>query len=84
MERSNAKDHGYTGTALAVKILEANPQRSYICFYAVEGSCEISIGSANFDTVRKVLPDGVMWEPEVAFIQEVWYRGDATKLCVTY
>lgn len=82
--KSMAQDHPFLGTAVAVEILPVDSKRTYICFYSVFGNCEITIGDGDFDTCRKVLPEGVMWEPNLAFGRNIWFRGDGAKLVVTY
>ena len=82
MENSNAQGRAYTGTGTATKILPHEKDRSYICFFAVSGDCEISIGPDDFETTKILLPAGTMWEPNVALQQEIWYKGVGTNLCI--
>ena len=83
--RTNAKNNPYLGTASAVKIIEADPNRSYINFYAVSGDCQIRIGAVGvFADNNILLPEGVMWEPKVTVTDEVWFLGDGSKLTVLY
>lgn len=84
MKRSNAQNNSYTGTDTAVKILDYDPIRSYICFYSVVGPCEIVIGDNNFDDNVITLDGGVMWEPKIVLTNSVWYRGAGSKLTVLY
>lgn len=83
-DRSNAVNHSFTGTSSAVKIMDADPDRTYICFYAVSGDSQIAIGDATFTDVAITLPEGVMWEPKVVLTGEVWFKGDTSKLTVLY
>jgi len=83
--RTNAKNHPYLGTATAVKIMEADPDRTYVCFYAVSGDSQIRLGAIGvFADNNIALPEGVMWEPKVTLTDEVWFLGDASKLTVIY
>lgn len=82
MEKSNAKARGYLGTASAVKILDFDAERSYLCFSALLGTCEIAIGDSTFNNVKIDLAVGEKWEPDVTLMQEVWFRGLNSKLVV--
>lgn len=84
MERTNSVCEGFTGTSSAVKILDSDPTRDYICFYAVSGACEIAIGDATFADVAITLQEGVMWEPKVVLTGEVYFKGDGSKLSVIH
>ena len=82
MKRTNTPAVGFTGTADAIKIYDNNPDRSYLCLYAVLGDCEIAIGDSTFTDIAITLPEGVMWEPRVALTNSVWFKGDGSKLSV--
>jgi len=80
MDRTNTESVHFKGSTTAVKIFNANPNRSYINFYAVSGNCYINIGDNDFDSNAKLLPEGVMWEPRVALTNSIWYKGVGTIL----
>ena len=84
MQRTNAVNHSYTGTAEAVKIIEANAFREYICFYAVSGDCQIVIGDNTFADNSITIEAGVMWEPTQVLTGEVWFLGLNSVLTVLY
>lgn len=80
--RTNAVNNSYTGTASAVEILSEDPDREYICFYAVSGDCQIVIGDNTFADNAITIPEGVMWEPRVGLTGAVWFLGNASVLTV--
>ena len=80
--RTNAICKSYTGTAAAVKILESDPARGYIAFYAVSGSPQIVIGPNTFADNAITIPEGIMWEPRIALTGEVWLLGLGAVLTV--
>ena len=82
LERSNAKNNSFTGTASEVKILDADPAREYIALYAVSGSCEIVFGSNTFNDNAITLQEGVMWEPKKILTEELWFRGNGSVLTI--
>lgn len=84
MMRTNAINHSYTGTADAVKIMDADAFREYICFYAVSGDCLICIGGNGFDSNAIKLEAGVMWEPKQVLTGEVWFKTLDSVLTVLY
>jgi len=87
MERTNAINHAYTGTTSAVKIIDPDPNRAYICLYAVSGDCQIAFGveaGTAFADNHILLPEGVMWEPRITLTEEVWFLGNTSKLTVLY
>lgn len=82
LERSNAINASYTGTASAVKILDADPTREYIALYAVSGDCEIVFGGNTFGDNAITLTEGVMWEPKKILTAELWFRGNGSVLTI--
>ncbi len=82
MERSNAKNYAHTGGATAAKILDADPFREYLALYAVSGDCEVVFGTNDFDANAVTLEEGIMWEPKKVLTQELWFRGDGSKLTI--
>jgi hypothetical protein len=82
LERSNAINSSYTGTASAVKILNSDENREYIALYAVLGACEIVFGSNTFNDNAITLEQGIMWEPKKVLTGELWFKGDGSKLTV--
>lgn len=84
MKRTNAINNSYTGTDSAVKIIEADAHREYICFYAVSGDCEIVIGDNTFADNTITISEGRMWEPYVVPTGSVWFKGDTSILTVMY
>jgi len=82
MERTNTPAVGFTGTADAIKIYSNNPDRSYLCLYAVSGDCEIAIGDSTFTDIAIKIAEGTMWEPRIALTNSVWFKGNGSKLAV--
>jgi len=82
--RSNAKNHAFTGTSSAVKILDNDPDRTFLAFYSVSGNSEIVIGDNTFADNAITLEEGVMWEPRVVLTGAVWFKGSGSKLTVLY
>jgi hypothetical protein len=76
------RSYAFTGTALKVKILNANKAIRYLAFYAESGDCEICIGDADFDTNSFFVDEHTWFQMSVSSIENVWYRGDATSLRV--
>ena len=84
MKKTNAVSHGYTGTASPVQIMTEDTQRTYICFFAVSGDCDVVIGDNDFDANAITIPEGKMWEPTRNFISSIWFRGTGSKLSVIW
>lgn len=82
MKRTSAINTSYTGTSTAVKIIDADPTREYLCLYAVSGDCQIVIGSNTFADNAITIEEGVMWEPKQILTGEIWFLGDASVLTV--
>lgn len=80
--KTNTESVSFAGRASELKIFNANPNRSYLNFYAVSGDCYINIGDNDFDNNAKLLPEGVMWEPRVTLTGSIWYKGEDTTLSV--
>ncbi|MCP3681210.1 MAG: hypothetical protein GY861_00835 [bacterium] len=84
MIRTNSINNSFTGTSSAVKILDSDVAREYICFYAVSGDCEIVIGANTFADNAITIEEGVMWEPKQVLTGSVYFKGDGSKLTVLY
>lgn len=82
IDTTNAICRSYSGTSSAVKILDNDPKRAYIAFYAVTGSPQIVIGGEDFASNAITIPQGVMWEPRITLTSEVWLKGDGAVLTV--
>ena len=83
--KTNAVNHAFLGTASAVKILDADPNREYICMYAVSGVCQLRFGNEGvFADNHIALAEGTMWEPEVVITSALYFLGDASKLSIVY
>ena len=82
MKKTNTPAISFIGTADSIRIYESNPDRSYLCFYAVSGACSIAIGEGTFDEVAITLAEGDMWEPRIALTNSIWFKGNGSKLAV--
>ena len=84
MERVGAVNTSYTGTASAVEILPSDPNRKYLCLYAVTGTCQIAFGidSGDFNDNAITIEQGVMWEPRVIITSSILFKGDGAILTV--
>jgi hypothetical protein len=80
--KTNTPSVSFAGKSSAMKIFEANPNRSYLNFYAVSGDCYVNIGDNDFDLNAKKIPEGGMWEPRIALTNSIWYKGADTTLAV--
>lgn len=76
------RSYAFTGTAVAVKILNVNAARQYLAFYAESGDCEICFGSADFDTNAFLVAEHTWFQMSVATLEAVWFRGDTSSLRV--
>jgi len=82
MKKTNTASVSFKGKASELKIFDANPDRSYLNFYAVSGDCYVNIGDNDFDDNARKLSEGDMWEPRIALTNSIWYKGDGTVLAV--
>lgn len=73
----NINGFAFTGFTAPYTILDANPDRDYICFYAKTGAPVVTI-----DGIAVSLSAGAIWEPRVAFTNAVTLTGASTELDV--
>jgi hypothetical protein len=76
------RSYSFTGTAVAVKIMNVNVARQYLAFYAESGDCEICFGTADFDTNSFTIAEHTWFQMFVPTLEIVWFRGLASEIRV--